>query len=506
MAKQQLRFEPHAGSRGTDVGAVPEAARRISGARRARDHAPEKQIREGRGTESARRRDTSYRRLLGVADLASAAIAVLVGVPFLGEDALNPVAILALPLVLMVSKVSGLYDRDEHLLRKTTLDEVPSLFWMATLYAFVIWIAGDLIVEGHFGRDQAVAVWALLFLGMLATRTLARYLARWLSAEERCVVLGDAPTARWIARRLQATPSLKARVVGRVPLGPEPPGANGLPVFGDADGLGPLLRGAVDRAIIVPGGSVSDELLDVIRRVKALGVRVSVLPRLFEVVGSSVEVDEVDGITLLAMRRYGLTRSSQVLKRALDLTGSVLALIVLAPLLAAIALAIKLDTPGSVLFRQLRMGRDDQPFEMLKFRTMVDGADGEKEGLLDLNEAGEGLFKIEDDPRITRVGRFLRRTGLDELPQLINVLRGEMSIVGPRPLVPDEDRLVEDGHPRRLHLTPGITGIWQIYGSSRIPLQEMAKLDYLYGANWSLWLDLKVVLRTVPYALSRRGL
>jgi exopolysaccharide biosynthesis polyprenyl glycosylphosphotransferase len=485
---------------------LPGDARRLPGAGPAADRSAEGQIREGRGTEPARRRDTTYRRLLGVADLSSAAIAVLVGVPLLGEDALNPLAILALPLVLMVSKVSGLYDRDEHLLRKTTLDEVPSLFWMATLYAFVIWIAGDLIHEGHFGRDQAVGVWALLFLGMLATRTLARFLARRLSAEERCVVLGDASTARWIARRLEATPSLKARVVGRVPLGPEPPSSNGMPVLGDADGLRPLLSGRVDRAIIVPGGSVSDDLLDVIRRVKAQGVRVSVLPRLFEVVGSSVEVDDVDGITLLAMRRYGLTRSSQVLKRALDLTGSVLALIVLAPLLAAIAIAIKLDTPGPVLFRQWRMGRDDRPFEMLKFRTMVDGADAEKAALAHLNEAGGGLFKIKEDSRVTRVGGFLRRTSLDELPQLLNVLRGQMALVGPRPLVLDEDSRIAGWQRWRLQLPPGMTGLWQVFGSARIPLNEMVKIDYLYCANWSLWLDVKVLLRTIPFVLARRGL
>jgi lipopolysaccharide/colanic/teichoic acid biosynthesis glycosyltransferase len=171
-----------------------------------------------------------------------------------------------------------------------------------------------------------------------------------------------------------------------------------------------------------------------------------------------------------------------------------------------LAAAVKLTSPGPVLFRQKRVGRDDQHFEMLKFRTMVDGADAQKGELRELNEAGGGLFKIAEDPRITRVGGYLRRTSLDELPQLLNVLRGEMSLVGPRPLVVDEDSRVEGWQRHRLLLPPGMTGLWQVFGSSRIPLEEMVKIDYLYGANWSLWSDVKILMRTVPYVLARRGM
>jgi lipopolysaccharide/colanic/teichoic acid biosynthesis glycosyltransferase len=173
--------------------------------------------------------------------------------------------------------------------------------------------------------------------------------------------------------------------------------------------------------------------------------------------------------------------------------------------MALIALAIKLDSRGPVLYRQQRVGRDGRTFSMAKFRTMVDGADSQKEALRHHNEA-DGLFKIADDPRITRVGRLLRRTSLDELPQLLNVLRGQMSLVGPRPLVPEDDERVQGWYRRRLHLTPGMTGRWQVLGSARIPLQEMVKLDYLYAANWSLWLDVKIMLRTIGFVLSRRGL
>jgi lipopolysaccharide/colanic/teichoic acid biosynthesis glycosyltransferase len=157
-----------------------------------------------------------------------------------------------------------------------------------------------------------------------------------------------------------------------------------------------------------------------------------------------------------------------------------------------------------VLFRQRRVGRGGQEFEVLKFRSMYDGSDGLREELRDLNEC-EGLFKIEHDPRVTRVGNFLRRTALDELPQLFNVLRGEMSLVGPRPLVPDEDSQIEGMYRRRLDLAPGMTGYWQALGASRIPMFEMVRLDYLYVATWSPWNDVRILLRTIPQVVGRRG-
>jgi lipopolysaccharide/colanic/teichoic acid biosynthesis glycosyltransferase len=172
----------------------------------------------------------------------------------------------------------------------------------------------------------------------------------------------------------------------------------------------------------------------------------------------------------------------------------------------AIAIAIKLDSKGPVFFRQRRVGRHGEHFRLFKFRTMVEDADDLKESLRDRNEAQEGLFKIADDPRVTRVGKLLRKTSLDELPQLLNVLLGEMSLVGPRPLVLDEDQRVTGWYRRRLELMPGITGPWQILGPARVPLREMGAIDYLYVANWSLWCDVKIMLRTVSHMLARRGL
>ena len=169
-------------------------------------------------------------------------------------------------------------------------------------------------------------------------------------------------------------------------------------------------------------------------------------------------------------------------------------------------MAIKLDSRGPVFFRQVRVGRYGRCFHLLKFRTMVPDAEALKDSLRDRNEAQEGMFKIAEDPRVTRVGRFLRKSALDELPQLINVVRGEMSLVGPRPLVIDEDRRVEGWHRQRLDLMPGMTGPWQILGPVRVPLREMVAIDYLYVANWSLWNDVKILLRTGPYVAGRHGL
>jgi exopolysaccharide biosynthesis polyprenyl glycosylphosphotransferase len=259
----------------------------------------------------------------------------------------------------------------------------------------------------------------------------------------------------------------------------------------------------VHRIILAPETTDTSDVTQLIRLAKAIGVRVSVLPRMFEAVGTAVEFDDVDGMTMLGVRRFGLVRSSRMLKRGFDLVAGTIALVFVGPAMAAIALAIRIDSDGPALFRQPRVGRDGRHFEIFKFRSMVTNADRQKDRLRGFNEAGDGLFKITNDPRVTRVGGFLRRTSLDELPQLFNVLRGEMSLVGPRPLVIDEDAEIIGLDRSRLHLTPGMTGPWQVLGT-RVPMQEMVGMDYLYVANWSLWLDVKLLLRTVRHVL-RRG-
>ena len=465
-------------------------------------------VTEGDSTESSASRDAVYRRLLATADVIAAAAAFLVTIALLGSDSLGIWTVAAILAVVPVCKLAGLYDRDEHLLNKSTLDEAPALFFLAALYTLLAFLAGGAIVEGTLGREQAAVLWVLLFGSMLLMRAMARGLAGVLVDEERCVILGNADAAHWLAIKLERCTGTRTRLIGRIPLSPDDSSANELPLLGRLDALGKLLGDhRVDRALIAPGSGDRDlQLLDTIRVVKRLGVRVSVLPRLFEAVGAAYELDEVEGATLLGVRRHGLSRSSRLVKRSFDLAASVIILVAIAPLMAAISIAIKADSRGPVFFRQRRVGHGDRVFEIYKFRTMVDDAEERKKELEQRNEAGGGLFKIADDPRITRVGRFLRRTSLDELPQLLNVLRGDMALVGPRPLVVDEDRLIEGLHRQRLLVPPGVTGLWQIFGSARIPLNEMVKIDYLYGANWSLWLDIKILLRTVPFVLGKRGL
>ena len=461
---------------------------------------------DGFANASVLRRDSVLRRLLAVADLLAAALAVTFMLAVVGDDGPAPGAILALPLVVVLGKVVGLYDRDEQLLHKTTLGDAPALFQVAALYTLVILVAEPLLVSGHLGREQALALWAMLFVALVAGRCLARMVAKRLLAPERCLVLGNAANAERLADKVRMSYTVRAAVVGRVPLEQEPENGGGVPVVGSLETLGAaLVKLDVHRVVIAPKSLDSEEILDVIRVVKSFGVKVSVLPRLLEVVGSSVEFDNLDGLMLLGIPSTGLSTSSRFLKRAMDVVGSLVGLFVLGPVIAGIALAIRLDSPGPAFFRQRRVGFGDREFEIVKFRTMLDGADTRRAGMGALNEAGDGLFKVEDDPRLTRVGRFLRRSSLDELPQLYNVLRGDMSLVGPRPLVPDQDSQILGWQRDRLRLKPGMTGLWQIFGSSRIPLHEMVKIDYLYTSQWSLWTDVTTLLRTVPYMLGRRG-
>jgi exopolysaccharide biosynthesis polyprenyl glycosylphosphotransferase len=466
------------------------------------------------GAAGARERDRVLRRSLAVSDVVAAILAVaFVLDPEVWGTGMGPriTDVVLVPFVILAAKAIGLYDRDQHVLRKTTLDEVPSLIYLSVLYALTVWLAEDALFHGWLTRPQVFALLLTMFVLATLGRALVRRIVMKVTPGERCLVVGaPADTAR-IVSKLETSPGVSAVVVGRAPLSFDEPharpnGREGSPLA-DRDLTQAIAASQVERVIIAPDSHDQEEILDAIRLIKALGIKVSVLPRLLEVVGSSSTFEDVDGITLLGVRQYGVfSKSSSALKRAMDVLGAGAGLIVLAPLLVFMAIVIKLDSRGPVFFRQRRIGRQGELFLMLKFRSMVRDADAIKSQLRDRNEAEGGLFKITDDPRVTRVGRFLRRTSLDELPQLLNVLGGSMSLVGPRPLVPDEDALIEGWQRRRLAVKPGMTGLWQIFGSSRIPMNEMVKIDYLYGANWSLWMDLKILLRTIPYVLRRRGI
>ncbi len=465
-------------------------------------------ISEVRGPAACMRRDALFRRLLMVADVVALVGAFALTVVLSHRSLqLTWAGIACVPILVVCAKLAGLYDRDETLLRKTTLEEAPRLLQVATASALVAWLAGGLLVQGELDRHEALFLWLALAALLILARAAARAVALRIAPTERCLFIGDELSAETIRAKLACGGGVKAQVVAHLDL--DKAASWSTDSFAEAR-LGEVRDLAqtldVHRAIIAPRSVDAGEMLNLVRTLKAVGVRVSVLPRLLEVVGSSVEFDDLHGVTVMGVRRFELTRSSATVKRAFDVVWASVGLLAVSPAMLVAAVAIKLDSRGPVFFRQLRVGKHGRHFRIFKFRTMVADAEALKDSLRHRNEAQEGLFKIVDDPRVTRAGRLLRKTALDEVPQLLNVLKGEMSLVGPRPLIVEEDVRISGWHRRRLELTPGMTGPWQILGPARVPLREMVAIDYLYVANWSLWNDMKILLRTVAYVVSCRGL
>jgi exopolysaccharide biosynthesis polyprenyl glycosylphosphotransferase len=453
-----------------------------------------------------------FRRLLVLADLAAAAAGLAV-ISTMNGHGLPLASVLSVPLIVLLAKLSGRYDHDEVVLRKSTLDEAPQLLVLAAAFALawstVAFLVGLRLALGGAG---VVTLWACVAGFLLVLRATARALAQLAAPPERALVVGPSYERERLAHSLRCDLGAHVEVVGFLPLEDERRRAN----FHRGrdrrrrelsfDDLEELVFGLdVSRVFLLATGADSETMLEAVRRTTQTGVKLSIVPRLFEVVGSAVEFDVVGGVTVLGVRQPGLGRSSWFVKRSMDLAGATLGLLALAPFGLLMAALIKLERSGSVFFRQPRVGKDGKTFQMIKFRTMVEGAHAQQAALAELNET-HGLFKISDDPRVTRVGRLLRRTSLDELPQLINVLRGEMSLVGPRPLVTHEDELIEGRHRDRQNLTPGMTGLWQVLGPPRPPLAEIVKADYLYATNWSPWGDAKIMLRTIAHVAARRGL
>ena len=470
------------------------------------------------GARVTTRWDSRRRRALAVADVLALLCAyALVGAVVSPEQSFSPerwVVLAVLPGWVLLNKILGLYDRDANLINKSTLNELPLILESVSLGVGVIFLVGPPLLGLETPRSGIIAFWACAFALTPVVRYGARVLVRRTGPTERCLIVGAGPTSELLARKIEAHHHYGAEVVGLVDvLGlDETPAApaerSNLPHFtiDSFREFEQIVRDQqADRVLIGFSRLSVDNLLEIIQTSKLLELKITVVPRLFEMIGHSVEVDQVEGMTLLGVRGFTRTRSSLVLKRLLDIVGAGMGIILLSPLLLGVAIAIKLTSKGAVFFRQERIGQDNEPFILLKFRTMIEDADSLKPSLQHLNEADGIMFKIADDPRVTSLGRHLRRTSIDELPQLWNVLRGEMSLVGPRPLVPDEDGQVLGWHRARLELTPGLTGPWQVLGRTRIPFNDMVRLDYLYVAEWSLWNDIKLLLRTAPVVLLRRG-
>jgi exopolysaccharide biosynthesis polyprenyl glycosylphosphotransferase len=454
------------------------------------------------------RRDAVFRRLLAVADLAAGAGTMAVMDAF-SHRAFDLAALITALLIVPVAKLTGRYDREDVVLRKSTLEEFPALLALAAAFALT-WALVSGIAGLH--EQNAAVVWVVAAVLLTVARTIARSLARTTAPTERVLIVGGRRVRHRLAHSLASDPSARLDVVGFLPFeeDDEDTGLDGawtgLPsgaaTFADLEEVARELK--VDRVFLVPTNAENETMLAAVSHANSIGIKISIVPSLLEVVGSAAEFDSVGGVTVLGLRRPGLSRSSALIKRTVDLAGALIGVITLSPLLAIAAIAIKLDSRGPVFFRQTRVGRDGRSFKMIKFRSMVDGAEAQRAALQSLNET-DGIFKLSADPRVTSVGRFLRSTSFDELPQLFNVLRGDMSLVGPRPLVTEEDRLIEGHHRSRLRLAPGMTGPWQVLGPSRPPLSEMVKTDYLYAADWSLWTDVKILVRTFAHVGGRRG-
>jgi exopolysaccharide biosynthesis polyprenyl glycosylphosphotransferase len=462
----------------------------------------------------SRRRGWLLRRLLVLADLVGLLAAIgateliFIRITPGAKEASLEILILSatLPAWLVIAHVYGLYGHDDRRTNHTTVDEVADVFHMITVCTWVFFAFSWITHIAHPAVPKLLLFWvtAVLFVPLL--RTAARAIARSNDAYvQNTVIVGAGDVGQTVAETLVRHPEYGINLVGFVDSEPKEQRASleHLTILGPPESLPAVVQQYdIERVIIAFSRDSHERVLELIRSLKDLWVQIDIVPRYYELIGAGAGISGIEGIPLVGLRPRALAPAARFLKRAMDIVVSAVALIVLSPLLLVIAIAIFFDSPGQVFFRQLRVGADGSEFRILKFRTMVPDAESRKEAVAHLNkhrhEDGGRMFKIADDPRATRVGAFLRRTSLDELPQLVNVLHGEMSLVGPRPLIPAEAAQVSAWGKSRLELKPGITGVWQVLGRSDIPFDEMVRLDYLYVTGWSLWNDLRLICRTPP--------
>jgi exopolysaccharide biosynthesis polyprenyl glycosylphosphotransferase len=409
---------------------------------------------------------------------------------------------------ILAAKLYGLYDKDEERAHHSTADDFVGVFHLVTVVTWLIIAVTYLSPIADPSFPKLLVFWLIAVTCVPIARAAGRgYCRQKIQYLQNTVILGAGDVGQALAAKLLHHPEYGLNLVGFVDGEPKQrhPGLEHLAILGDSSDLLEIVRLLdVERVIVAFSADHHVELLDLVRRLNDMDVQVDVVPRLFEVFGAGADMHTVEGVPVVSLPPFRLSRSSRLMKRGLDIFGAACGLLVLAPVFAVIAIAIKLDLKGPVFFRQIRAGSESEPFSIWKFRTMCANAEQQKDDLRDLNihalPGGDSrMFKLADDPRVTRVGRVLRRYSLDELPQLVNVLFGEMSLVGPRPLILEEDmHVVEDWARRRLDLKPGITGSWQVLGRSEIPFGEMVRLDYVYVTNWTLFSDLNLIIRTIP--------
>ncbi len=425
-------------------------------------------------------------------------------------DFYSSLAFAVVPAWLGIFALNHLYDR-EYLF--AGFQEYVRVVNGCTVGMVVVILASYLGKDLFISRGWLLIVWLLSILLVGSSRFVLRRLLRRLRTQGalvvRTVIVGANEEGQAIAEQFLEDPGSGTQILGFVDplLRAGTLVSRGLPVLGDLADLEEILQREAVKEIVVATTTLSRadllELYQTFGHLQDVEIRLS--SGLFEILTTGVRVQEVSNVPLLTPQRVRIVGVDAALKTALDYAGAILGLLVLSPAMLLIALLVKLDSPGPVLHRRLVLGRSGKPFHALKFRTMVVDSDRVLAENPELRAAFERGFKLKDDPRVTPVGRFLRRTSLDELPQLINVLRGEMSLVGPRMISPEEVARYGKWQLNLLTVKPGLTGPWQVRGRGDIPYDERVRLSMQYIRNYNLWLDLEILLRTIPAVLQARG-
>jgi exopolysaccharide biosynthesis polyprenyl glycosylphosphotransferase len=457
-----------------------------------------------------RDRDFALRRALLAADMAGLCLALAFALLVAGNrDA--PLADLlwmlpTLPLWAFLFWAYELYGRSIRRFEPAHLDDASSLFHALVLGTLGLWLYYKAVASAPQLSFEEVAIFGLFSLPTI-TGLRAVLRARNLRAQgpERVFAIAPLEDVALLQRKLDNHPEYEMGVVGTV--GREATEELELPLWADLDRIEELMASKqIDHVIARLDANYlpQEQMRTLMRACHREGVRFSCFPAVMGLLPPGIEINHLEGVGLLTSNPPVLPRSARIVKRGLDVVISALALTLLAPLMALMALAVKLTSKGPVFYRQIRVGKDGRTFELFKFRTMVLGADRLDDELMESSIDPHWLV-MEEDPRVTGVGRVLRRNSLDELPQLWNVLKGDMSMVGPRPLSERDDLNVRGWRRHRLDLVPGITGYWQVLGRNSIPFEEMLEVDYAYVTSWSLWHDVRLLLQTVPAVLHRRG-
>jgi exopolysaccharide biosynthesis polyprenyl glycosylphosphotransferase len=473
---------------------------------------PPKAAKSGRSrlvdsAEGSRQRGAQLRRLLATGDWLAmvASLCFATAATSSANVATLFWAVLFSPVWVLVVKLHGLYDHDHRRIRHSTLDELPALVSASALGTLALDGLVALTPAGALTSSTAILVGVLVFAGSFTMRAAIRFSWQRMTGVAVGLVIGPSAVADRVARRIATHPEARLQLAGYLaPADAEAEAAAVLPRLGTVDDIARVAQEqGIERVIVTEqldlGEAAAESLIE---ECKIAGLGLTFLPRHYGLLGPGIELNRLAELPVLDFRFSDPPRSTIAMKRTMDIVLSAFLLALLSPLLLAIAAAILLDTGRPVLFKQRRAGKDGRPFTMIKFRTMVADAEERLAGLVDLAKLEEPAFKIPDDPRVTRVGRFLRRTSLDELPQLANVLGGSMSLVGPRPEEEAVVALYDERQRARLGVKPGVTGPMQVYGRSDLTFEERLAMERDYLDNLSIITDLAILMRT-PAAIVR---